>query len=166
MSFPLPPHCLFQVAILLLRLLNLLVDLLATLGAVPVLQEHGARIRNDLELSAHDRKTSLDESVLVRRALILLLPCAGDVVVRREGVLLENVGVLLDNGHVGLELGQAGVAELIGAREVRVCDRIRSLQVGVERCDEAAVCVGGEVEGAGADVGVLDGFDCVVYYGV
>jgi hypothetical protein len=102
----------------------------------------------------------------VRRALVLLLPCAGDVVVWREGVLLERLGVLFDHGHVRLELGEARVAELVGAREVWVCDGVGALEVGVEGRDEAAVGVGGEVEGAGADVGVLEGFDGVVDDGV
>jgi hypothetical protein len=47
-----------------------------------------------------------------------------------------------------------------------VCDGVGALEVGVEGRDEAAVGVGGEVEGAGADVGVLEGFDGVVDDGV
>ena len=166
LPFPFWPACLHYTAVLLLRLLNLLVDLLAALGVIPVVEEHSARIRNDLELGANDRKTSLDQPVLVRRALVLLLPCAGDVVVWREGVLLERLGVLFDYGHVRLELGEARVAELVSAREVRVCDGVGALEVGMEGRDEAAVGVGGEVEGAGADVGVLESFDGVVDNGV
>lgn len=152
--------------ILLLDLLDLLVDLLATLGVVPVVEEDGAGILDHLELGANDGKASLDEPVLVRGALVLLLPCACNVVVRRKRILLQHLRVLLDDRHVRLKLGQAIVAELVGAGQVRVCDRVRSLQVGVEGCDPAAVCVGGKVQRACANVGVLDCLDRVVHYGV
>lgn len=102
----------------------------------------------------------------MRRALVLLLPCTCDVVVRRKRILLQHLRVLLDDRDVCLELGQASVAELVGAGQVRVCDRVRSLQVGVEGCDEAAVCVGGKVQCAGTDVGVLEGLDRIVHDGV
>jgi hypothetical protein len=163
------PHLLHNralVGVLLLDLLHLLVDLLAALGVVPVVEEHGARILDDLELGANDRKSSLDKPVLVRRALVLLLPRARDVLVRREGVVLEHGGVLLDDGNVRLELVQAAVAELIRASEVWVRDRVGALQVRVEGGDEAAVCVGCEIECAGADVGVLECLNRVVYDGV
>jgi len=147
---------------LLLHLLHLLVDLLATLGAVPVAEEDGASVLEHLELGANDRKTSLDEPVLVRRALILLLPGACYVVVRRKGILLEDLGVLLDDGDVCLELGEASVTELVGAGQVWVRDAVWALQVGVEGGDEAVVRVGCKVECTGADVGVLEALDCVV----
>jgi len=102
----------------------------------------------------------------VRRALVLLLPCASHVVVRRERVALEHAGVLLDGGHVRLQLGQPVVAELVCAREVRVCDGVGALQVWVERRDDAAVRVGGEVEGLRADLGRLERLDGVVDDGV
>jgi len=60
LPLPFRPACLHYIAVLLLRLLNLLIDLLTALGAIPVVQEHSARIRDDLELGANDRKTSLD----------------------------------------------------------------------------------------------------------
>jgi hypothetical protein len=150
-------------SILLLDLLDLLVDLLAALGVVPVVEEHGASILDDLEFRAHDCETGLDEPVRVRRALILLLPCAGNILVGCEGIVLEHLGVFLDDGHVRLELGEAGVAELVGARQVWVCDGVRALQVGVEGHDKVAVCVGREVDGAGADVGLLERLARVVH---
>jgi hypothetical protein len=153
-------------SILLLDLLHLLVDLLAALGVVPVVEKHGARILDDLELGANDGKSSLDEPVLVRRALVLLLPRAGNVLVGSEGIVFEHGGVFLDDGHVGLELVQAAVAELIRAGKVWVRDRVGALQVRVEGSDEAAVCVGREVECAGTDVGVAERLDRVVYDGV
>jgi hypothetical protein len=162
-SLPIPlPRQFALMCILLLDLLDLLVDLLAALGVVPVVEEHGASILNDLELRAHDGETSLDEAVLVRRALVLLLPRAGDVLVGREGIVLEHGGVLLDDGHVRLELVQAAVTKLVRAGEIWVRDRVGALQVGVEGSDEAAVCVGCEVECAGTDVGVAERLDRVV----
>jgi hypothetical protein len=151
---------------LLLNLLHLLVDLLAALGAVPVVEEDSASVLEHFELGADARKTRLDKAVLVRCALVLLLPGSGYIVVWREGVLLELLRVLLDDGHVPFELGQTVVAELISLGEVRVCDAVGALEVRVEGRDEAAVCVGCEVHGAGANVGVLEGLNGVVHDGV
>jgi hypothetical protein len=67
-SLGLPPHLVHQLAlmsILLLDLLHLLVDLLAALGVVPVVEEHSTSILNDLELRAHNGEAGLDEPVLV-----------------------------------------------------------------------------------------------------
>lgn len=152
-----PPVC-----TLLLHLLHLLVDLLAALGAVPVVEEDGASVLENLELGANDRKTSFDEAILVRRALVLLLPGACYVVVRRKGILLEDLGVLLDDGDVCLELGEASVTELVSAGQVWVRDAVWALQVGVEGRDEAVVRVGCKVECTGANVGVLESLNCVV----
>jgi hypothetical protein len=102
----------------------------------------------------------------VRCPLVLLLPGSGYIVVWCKGVLLELLRVFFDDGHIRFELGEAVVAELIGTGEVGVRDAVGALQVGVEGRDEAAVCVGSEVEGAGADVGVLEGLDGVVDDGV
>jgi hypothetical protein len=153
-------------SILLLHLVYLLIDLLSTLAVVPVVEEHSASILNHLEFRAHNSQTQLDSAVLVRCALVLLLPGSGYIVVWREGVLLELLRVLLDDGHVPFELGQTVVAELISLGEVRVCDAVGALEVRVEGRDEAAVCVGCEVQGAGANVGVLEGLDGVVHDGV
>jgi hypothetical protein len=98
----------------------------------------------------------------VRRALVLLLPGARYVVVRRKGILLEDLGVLLDDGNICLELGEAGVTKLVGAGQVRVRYAVRALQVGVEGGDKAVVRVGCNVECTGADVGVLETLVCVV----
>jgi hypothetical protein len=93
------------IGILLLDLLHLFVDLLPALGIVPVVQEDGAGVLNHLELCAHDSETSLDEPILMRRALVLLLPGVGDVLVWRKGVVFQYLGVFFDDGHVRLELG-------------------------------------------------------------
>lgn len=98
----------------------------------------------------------------MRRALVLLLPGSSYIVVWRESVFLEHLGILLDDGHVGFELGQTIVAKLVSAGEVGMCDAVGALKVWVEGRDEAAVCVGCEVQGAGADVRVLEGLDGVV----
>jgi hypothetical protein len=148
---------------LLLNLLHLLIDLLAALGAVPVVEEDVASILEHLEFGANDRKARLDKTVLVRCALILLLPGTGYIVVRRKGIFLEDLRVLLDDGDVTFKLGQARVAKLVGARQIWVRDTVGALQVGVEGRDEAAVRVGCEVQCAGADVGVLERLDCVVH---
>jgi hypothetical protein len=148
---------------LLLNLLHLLIDLLAALGAIPVVEEDVASILEHLELGANDCKTRLDKTILMRCALILFLPGTGYVIVRRKGIFLEDLRVFLDNGDVAFELGEARVSELVGARQVWVRDAVRALQVGVEGRDKAAVRVGCEVECTGADIGVLERLDCVVH---
>jgi hypothetical protein len=160
------PILVVPVSALLLNLLHLLIHLLAALAAIPVIQKHLARILDHLELGANDRKTRLDQPVRVRRALVLLLPRAGYVVVRRECVALEHARVFFHGGDVALEGGQAVVAELIRAGEVWVCDRVRALQVGVEGRDDAAVRVVCEVERGCAELGALERLDGVVHDGV
>jgi hypothetical protein len=152
--------------ILLLHLIDLLINLLPSLAIIPVIQKHTTRILQHLEFRAHHRKPHLNSTILVRRSLVLLLPGPSDVVVGCEGVLLELLSVLFDNGHVRFELGEASVAEFVGAGEVGVRDAVGALKVGVEGRNEAAVCVGGEVEGASADVGVFEGLDRVVDNGI
>jgi hypothetical protein len=151
---------------LLLDLIDLLIDLLPALTAVPVLQEHTARILEDFQLGAHNCEARLYEPILMRCALVLLLPRVCDVVIRRKRIAFEYARVLLDNRHVRLEFRQTRVTELVCTREVRVRNRVRALQVGVEWRDEAAVRVGCEVESTGAKLGVLESFDSVVHDGV
>lgn len=129
---------------------------------VPVVEKHGAAILDDLELSANNGKTSPDETVAVRRPLVLLIPGAGEVVEWRKRIALEDAGVFLDDGHIGLKLRQASVSELISLGEVWVCDGVRALEVWMERCNDASIGVGGEVQCAGADLGVLECFDRVM----
>jgi hypothetical protein len=149
---------------LLFYLVGLLADLLTDLllVAVPVVEEHGAAILEDLELSANDRKTSFDEAIAVRRPLVLLVPSSGEIVEWRESISLQDAGVLLHDGYVRLKLGQSTVAELICLGEVWVCDGVRALEVWVEGCDDALIGVGSEVQCAGANLGVLECLDGVM----
>jgi hypothetical protein len=150
----------------LLDLFDLLIDLLPTLAVVPVLQEYTTRILEDLQLGAYNCQARLYETILMRCALVLLLPRVCDIVVRRKRIALEHARVLFDNRNVRLKCRQTRVTELVCTRKVRVCDRVGALQVRVEWCYKAAVRVGCEVKGAGAELSVLEGFDCVVHDGV
>lgn len=60
---------------LLLRLINLLIDLLASLTAVPVIEEHGACVLHNLELSADDSEAKFDNALSVLGALVLVVVC-------------------------------------------------------------------------------------------
>jgi hypothetical protein len=116
---------------------------------------------HNFQLGAHNRETRLHQPI-APRALILLLIGARQVVVRRKSVALERVGVLFHNGNVGFESREAIVTKLVGAREVRMCNGVGTLQIWVKRCDKRAVGVVGEVEGAGANLRRCDERGCVV----
>ena len=104
----------------------------------------------NLQLGTNTRLDRLDDTLRALRLLVLILVCTEQVVDGREGELLELGGVFLDDGDALLELGERGVAQLVGARQVRRDVRVRRLEVGVEGCDEGLVCVVEQRKGLGA----------------
>ena len=125
-------------ATLLLDLINLLSGVF--IAFAPVAQEDIERIVCNLELCADEGLSGLDDALALCLGVLVLVR-AGEVGVRVEGHVPEFGCVLLDNGEAGLDLGQARVTELVGLVQVRCNIGKGSLEVGVEGCEKALVCV-------------------------
>jgi hypothetical protein len=124
---------------------TLLLDLIHLLGSVflalvPVAQQDVEGIMCNLELSADEGLSGLDDALAVCLGVLVLVG-AGEVRVRGEGHVPELRCVLLYDGEAGLDLGQARVAELIGLVQVGCNIREGGLEVGVEGSKNALVCV-------------------------
>ena len=74
------------------RLLNLLVRLLLSLAEV--LRDNAVRIETELELRAHKRLDALHHAVLTLGLLVLILPCAEDVLLALAGNLQRKRSVI------------------------------------------------------------------------